>query len=184
MQIFQKWYNLYSHFCLFIFVKVSNLIFFNLTWKRNWNKTRNAPITRNMQWQIQWPGITNSLSLFSLFLHGHESEPGMWLLWPIEYCGSVAIPILSLVLKRTSSFCFCCWNPVAMEKKPRLFCWKEAMCRERQWGMRYQMEIEDQVWACPSWAQSPDDPPADCGQTSEPERDQQNFPANPKNFKK
>lgn len=104
MQIFQKWYNLHSHFCLFIFVKVSNLIFFNLTWKRNWNKTRNAPITRNMQWQIQWPGITNSLSLFSLFLHGHESEPGMWLLWPIEYCGSVAILILSLVLKRTSSF--------------------------------------------------------------------------------
>lgn len=43
---------------------------------------------------------------------------------------------------------------------------------------------EDQVCACPSWAQSPDDPPADCGQTSEPERDQQNCPANPKNCNK
>ena len=49
---------------------------------------------------------TNSVSLCSLFLHGHESEPAMWLLWPTEYCGRVAIPILSLVLKRTSSFYF------------------------------------------------------------------------------
>ena len=75
---------------MFIFVRLSNLIFFNLTWKRNWSKIRNAPSQeiRSDRYSGQWSQILCHSSL----------SQSMWLLWPIEYCGSIA--------SRTSSFYF------------------------------------------------------------------------------
>lgn len=91
---------------MFIFVKVSNLIFFKLTWKRNWSENGN-PLPQEIcseRYSGKWSQfLCHSSHYFSMAI---ESELGLWLLWPIEYFGSDAIPILSLAFKRTSSFYF------------------------------------------------------------------------------
>lgn len=100
--IFQKWCNIYSlyvHFC-------KSIKFFKLTWKRNWSENGN-PLPQEIcseRYSGKWSQfLCHSSHYFSMAI---ESELGLWLLWPIEYFGSDAIPILSLAFKRTSSFYF------------------------------------------------------------------------------
>lgn len=63
--------------------------------------------------------VTPSTERWDLLPHGLEPELALWLLWPIQYNGRDAEPVLGLAFMRTSSFYASQGSPSIYTGRPR-----------------------------------------------------------------